>query len=143
MFIGEYQHSIDDKGRLAVPAKFRSALAKGAIVTKGLENCLFLFSKEEWKKLAEKITKLPVSQANSRAFQRFMLGSAMDVETDKQGRIIIPEYLRHYANLTKKAVVVGLYGRLEIWDEDKWIQYRQNTEKESSDISEQIAELGI
>jgi MraZ protein len=143
MFIGEYQHSLDEKGRLAIPAKFRTALAKGAIINKGVENCLSLHSKEEWKNWAEKLAKLPDSQANSRAYQRFMLGSAMDVELDKQGRVIIPDYLRQYANLTKKVVVVGLYDRMEIWDEDKWTHYKQNIEKEGSDISEQIAELGI
>lgn len=143
MFIGEYQHSLDEKGRLAIPVKFRSALLKGAIVTKGFDTCLFMYTKDGWKSWAEKISKLPPSQANSRAFQRFQLGSAMDVSIDKQGRIIIPEYLRQYAGLSKKAVIVGLYGRLEIWDEDKWVQYRQNTEKESSDIAEQIAELGV
>jgi len=143
MFIGEYQYSLDDKGRLALPTKFRQSLSKGAVVTRGLDGCLWLFTKDEWKNLAEKLVKMPISQANSRAFSRLMLAGAMDVSLDKLGRIIIPEYLRQYAGFSKKVVMAGLYSRLEIWDEDKWTQYKQNTEKDSTDIAEQIGELGI
>src|SRR3954469_25468978 len=99
MFIGEYAHNLDDKGRLAIPVKFRTDLKKGAVVTRGLDNCLFLYTKAEWEKLAEKLATLPISQANSRAFARLMLAGAMDVEVDKQGRIILPEYLRTFAKL--------------------------------------------
>src|SRR3989338_4119038 len=112
MFIGQYFHNIDAKGRLAVPAKFRRDLKK-AVVTKGLDNCLFLYPKKEWDKVAQKIAALTVSKANSRALSRLMLGGAMDVEVDGQGRIILPEYLRKFAGLDKKTVIAGLYDRLE------------------------------
>ncbi len=143
MFIGEYSHNLDDKGRLAIPAKFRAALKKGAVVTRGLDSCLFLYTKAEWEKLAEKLASLPISQANSRAFARLMLAGAMDVEMDKQGRAILPEYLRKFANLTKSVVVAGLYNRLEIWDSEKWNVYKSQTESESGAIAERMAELGV
>jgi MraZ protein len=143
MFIGEYHHNIDPKGRLAVPAKFRNELATGAVVTKGLDDCLFLYTKEEWGKLAEKLAQLPISKSNTRAFSRLMLAGAMDVEIDKQGRIMLPEYLRKYGNLKKQVVVAGLYNRLEIWDEARWDIYKQGTEKTSGDIAEALGELGV
>lgn len=143
MFIGEYQHNIDEKGRLAVPAKFRSKLAKGAVVTKGLDDCLFLYTREEWEKLAEKLAALPISKANTRAFSRLMLAGAMDVDIDKQGRMLIPDYLRHYAAMRKKVVITGLYSRLEIWDEEKWNKYKKGTEKKSGDIAEALGEIGV
>jgi len=143
MFIGEYNHNVDDKGRLAVPVKFRIALKKGAVVTRGIDNCLFLYTANEWSKLAEKLAALPISQANTRAFARLMLAGAMDVSLDKQGRIILPDYLRKYAGLGKKLVVAGLYNRLEIWDEKKWEVYKKGTEKASEKIAEQLGELGV
>ncbi len=143
MFIGEYQHNLDEKGRLSVPKKFRATLRSGVVLTKGLDNCLFLYTKVEWKKLAEKIASLPFSQANSRAFARLMLAGAMDLSLDKQGRITIPDYLRNFANLKKEVVVVGLYNRLELWSKDKWEKYRQSTEKESNKIAEQMTDLFI
>ncbi|MBN1779263.1 MAG: division/cell wall cluster transcriptional repressor MraZ [Candidatus Buchananbacteria bacterium] len=143
MFIGEYQHTIDEKGRLAVPAKFRQRLSKGAVVTRGLDNCLFLYPKEEWVKLAAKLAALPISQANTRAFSRLMLAGAMDVEIDKQGRMLLPEYLRQYAEMQKKVIVAGLYTRLEIWDEDKWNKYKESTEVKSGDIAEALGDLGV
>lgn len=143
MFIGEYQHSIDEKGRLAVPSKFRSKLSKGAVVTKGLDNCLFLYTNEEWEKLATKLASLPISKSNTRAFARLMLAGAMDVQLDKQGRIVLPEYLRKYAGMKKKSIIAGLYNRLEIWDEDQWNKYKQGTEKQSSDIAEALEGLDV
>jgi len=143
MFIGEYAHNLDDKGRLAVPKKFRGILAKGAVVTRGLDDCLFLYTKVEWTKLAEKLANLPFAQANTRAFGRLMLAGAMDVEIDKQGRIILPEYLRTFAGLTKNVVVAGLYNRLELWDQKKWAAYKQKTERQSTVIAEQMAALGV
>lgn len=143
MFIGEYKHNIDDKARLAIPTKFRDELKKGAVVTRGLDNCLFLYTKEEWKKLADKLSALPFSQANSRAFARLMLAGAMDVKIDKQGRIILPDYLREFSKIKKKVVIAGLYSRLEIWDEDVWNKYKTETEKQSSQIAEKLGELGV
>ncbi len=141
MFIGEYQHNLDEKGRLAIPVKFRSDLAKGAVVTRGLDNSLFLYTREEWEKLAEKIAQLPLSQANSRAFARLMLSGAMDVKIDKQGRVVLPEYLRQYAGIKKKVVIAGVFNRLEIWDEAKWKKYKMQTEKSSNKIAEEIGEF--
>ncbi|PIX61836.1 cell division/cell wall cluster transcriptional repressor MraZ [Candidatus Uhrbacteria bacterium CG_4_9_14_0_2_um_filter_41_50] len=143
MFIGEYKHSIDEKGRVAVPTKFRGDLVHGAVVTRGLDASLFLLPLEEWGKLAEKLSSLPLGQANSRAFARLMLAGAMDVKLDKQGRFIVPEYLRSYAGLKKKAVIVGMNTRLEIWDEDTWEEYRKKTEEGAVDIAEKLGEFGI
>jgi MraZ protein len=143
MFIGEYNHNLDEKGRLAIPVKFREDLKGGAVVTKGLDGCLFLYTITEWKILAEKLANLPISQANTRAFARLMLAGAMDVSLDKQGRIIIPDYLRKYINITKKVVINGLYNRLEIWDTDKWEEYKKKTEADSGEIAEQLGEIGI
>ena len=143
MFIGEYHHQIDDKGRMAIPTKFRPDLVKGAVVTRGLDSSLFLLPMEEWGKLAEKLAGLPLGQANSRAFARLMLAGAMDVTFDKQGRFVIPEYLRQYAGIAKKVVIVGVHTRLEIWDEDTWNSYRTSTEEEAGAIAEQLGALGI
>jgi MraZ protein len=143
MFIGEYSHSMDTKGRLAIPAKFRDELEQGAVVTKGIDNCLTLYPAQEWEKIADKISQLPVSQSNTRAFSRHMLAGAMDVLLDGQGRIIIPDYLRKYAGIEKKAVITGLYNRLEIWDEDQWQAYKAQTEYESENIAETLADLNV
>ncbi len=143
MFIGEYKHSIDDKGRLTLPMKFRLDLSKGAVVTRGLDTSLFLFPKEEWDKLAEKLASLPLGQSNSRAFARLMLAGAMDVEVDKQGRVMLPEYLRSYADLKKSVVVAGLYTRLEIWDEQVWESYKRKMEEDAESVAEQLGALGV
>lgn len=143
MFLGEYQHSIDEKGRLAVPMKFRGELAQGAVVTRGLDSSLFLLPLEEWGKLAEKLASLPLGQANSRAFARLMLAGAMEASLDKQGRFIIPDYLRAYASIKKHVVIVGINTRLEIWDFETWEQYRIKTEQGAVDIAERLGEFGI
>jgi MraZ protein len=143
MFIGEYNHSLDNKGRVAIPAKFRAALKKGAVVTKGLDNCLFLYSKEQFKEIAKKFAALPLSQAKARAFSRHMLAGAMDVEFDNQGRVTLPEYLRSFSKLKKKVVVAGLYSHLEIWDQTAWEKYKADSEKNSNDIAEALGDLGI
>lgn len=143
MFIGEYSHNLDEKGRLAVPIKFRRALQKGAVVTRGIDNCLFLYTKTEWEKLAEKLATLPIGQSNSRAFSRLMLAGAMDADMDKQGRVVLPEYLRQFAGLKKNVVVAGLYNRLELWDKDQWESYKGKTEAESTAIAERMSELGV
>ena len=143
MFIGEYTLSIDEKGRLSIPAKFRSQLQGKAVVTRGLDNSLFLYSISEWSKLAEKLSSLPISKANTRAFSRLMLAGAMDCELDKNGRIILPDYLQTFAKINKKVVVAGLYNRLEIWSEDIWKKYKRETEKDSTKIAEQLGEIGV
>ena len=143
MFIGEYSHNLDDKGRVAVPVKFRTMLKGGAVVTKGLDGCLFLYTKKEWQELAIKLSKLPIGPANTRAFSRSMLAGAMEVDFDNQGRIMLPEYLRKFAGLKKKLIIAGLYNRLEIWDETIWNKYKQGTEAKSADIAEALGELGV
>jgi len=143
MLLGEYQHNLDSKGRMAVPAKFKEKLAAGAIITRGLDNCLFVFASKEWQALAEKLIALPLAQANSRAFVRLMLAGARDVEMDNQGRILIPDYLRKYAELKKQVVVAGLISRVEIWDSARWEEYKKKTEGASEEIAEKLGELGI
>ncbi|MFB6212820.1 MAG: division/cell wall cluster transcriptional repressor MraZ [Candidatus Magasanikbacteria bacterium] len=143
MLLGEYTHSLDSKGRVAIPSKFRSELGDGAIITRGLDNCLFVFGMNEWKELADELIDLPLSQKNSRAFARLMLAGATDVRLDSQGRVLIPEYLREYADLDDKVVVAGLYNRMEIWDTDKWAEYKEDTEEASEEIAEKLSDIGI
>jgi MraZ protein len=143
MFIGEYQHTIDEKGRLAVPVTFRRILKDGAVVTRGLDNCLFLYHHQEWKKLAGKLVDLPLGKAKSRAFARLMLAGAHEVVIDTQGRINLPLHLIHYAGLKKRAVVAGLYNRIEIWDVARWTKYKVQAEKETDAIAESLGELGV
>ncbi|MEK7553556.1 MAG: division/cell wall cluster transcriptional repressor MraZ [Patescibacteria group bacterium] len=143
MLLGEFKHNLDLKGRLAVPVKFRQKLSGGAIVTRGLDKCLFVFGNKEWEVLAQKLIALPLAQANSRAFVRLMLAGAMDVELDKQGRILIPDYLREYAGLKKETIIAGLYNRFEIWNSESWKEYKNKTESQSDEIAEKLSELGI
>lgn len=143
MFIGEYQASIDDKGRISIPAKFRPKLKSKIVVTRGLDNSLFLYDLNEWKKLATKLASLPISTANTRAFSRLMLAGAMDCDVDKQGRIIIPGYLKDFAKISKKVIVAGLYNRIEIWSEELWTAYKAQTEAASNQIAEQLGSLGV
>jgi MraZ protein len=143
VFLGQYNHTIDDKGRLAVPMKFREALARGAVVTRGLDSSLFLLPVEEWGKFAATIAHLPLGQSNARAFARLMLAGAMDVALDKQGRCVIPEYLRQYAELKKEVVLVGMNTRVEIWDANVWAAYVAKTEDDAEEIAEKLGEFGL
>lgn len=141
MFIGEYFLTVDEKGRLSIPVKFRTQLSRGAVVTRGLDSALFLYTAKEWQVLAGKLASLPISKANTRAFSRLMLAGAMDVEMDSQGRIILPDYLRQFGGIKKKVVLAGLYNRLEIWDEGQWRKYQDSTEKGAGDIAEALEQL--
>lgn len=141
MFIGEFHHTLDDKGRLAIPVKFRASIEHGAVVTRGLDRSLFLYPKSEWELLATKLAALPLGQADTRAFARLMLAGAMEIDVDKSGRIMIPEYLRTYASLQKAVVLTGLYDRVEIWDEELWRAYAAATERESNAIAERLGSL--
>ena len=143
MFLGEYTYTIDDKKRLAVPAKFRQQLGRKAVITRGLDNCLFLYPLKEWAKLAKKLSQLPLAQADARGFGRIMLAGAMEVNLDGLGRILIPDYLKKYANLQRKVVLAGLYNRVELWDARIWNLYKQKTEKKIGDIAERLKELGV
>lgn len=143
MLIGEYRHTIDTKKRLALPAKFREELGKTVIITRGLDNCLVVYSLKEWQAVSDKLGKLPASQIEARGFARIMLAGAMAAEADKLGRILIPEYLKQYAGLKKNAVICGLYNRLEIWDAIRWDNYKEKAEKEVGDFATKLGELGI
>ena len=143
MLIGEYKHNLDAKKRLSIPSKFRKELGEGAVITRGLDNCLFVFPSEYWAKLAERLGNMPLVQQDSRAFARLLLSGAVEVDFDGLGRILVPEYLKTYAGLKKVAVMAGLYSRLEIWDEEKWENYKANLEKNSDSIAEKLRELGI
>lgn len=144
MFIGEYQHNIDSKGRLAVPAKFRDELKGGLVITRGiLDKCLFVYTLEEWEKIASKLSQMPISQKNSLAFNRLMFSGAMDLQIDSQGRILLPEYLRKYAELSKETVVAGLFNRLEVWDKNKWEEYRDKMEDMGEEVIEKLGEITI
>lgn len=141
MFIGEYTYNLDEKKRLSIPAKFRKILGKKAILTKGLEECLFLYPQKEWQKLVGKLEKLPLAQKEARGFLRLILAGATEVEIDNLGRILIPDFLKDYAKLKKKVVIAGVLTRIEIWDEEIWKEYKEKTEKEIGDISEKLSQL--
>jgi MraZ protein len=143
MIIGQYNYNLDPKKRLTIPPKFRSVLSKGAILTRGIDGCLFLYPQKQWNELAEKLSKLPLSQANARSFARVMIAGAMDVKLDSLGRILIPDYLKDYAELDKKVVIAGLYDRIEIWNEENWQKYGATTGIQVENIAEGLKELGI
>lgn len=143
MLTGEYRHNIDAKRRLAIPAKFRKELGRGAVLTRGLDKCLFVFSKENWRGFAEKLGQMPLGQQGNRAFVRLFLSGAVEVDFDSLGRALIPDGLAAYAGLNKSAVIIGVFNRLEIWDEGGWEAYRSDLEKNSDNIAEKLGELGI
>jgi MraZ protein len=143
MFIGEHQHSIDPKKRLSLPSKFRVELGKKVVVTRGLDKCLFVYTMKAWEELAGKLGTLPVGESSTRSFIRLMLAGATDVEVDGQGRVLIPDYLKSYAELHKNVIVAGVYNRLEVWDETKWTNYKKKAEKNTDEIAEQLGKLGV
>ncbi len=143
MFIGEYQHSLDSKGRLIVPAKFRDDLGDIFIITKGLDNCLFVYPKSEWIILEEKLKLLPLTRKDARAFVRFFFSGATECELDKQGRILIPINLREHCKIDKDAVIIGVSNRVEIWSKEEWESYNDDEDLSYESIAEKMAELGI
>ena len=143
MFIGEYQYSLDEKKRLSIPAKFRQQLKRKVIITRGLDGCLFLYPEREWKKLAERLGKLPLGRADARGFQRIMLSGAMEVTLDNLGRILIPDYLKKYADLKKRVVIVGLYNHIELWNDRRWEEYQKKSEREVGNMAERLSQLGV
>ncbi len=143
MLIGQYNHTIDIKKRLALPIKFRGELGGKVIVTKGVENCLVVYTEKEWEAVSGKLANLPVSQTEARSFTRHLLASATEIELDKLGRILVPDYLKEYADLKKNVVVCGLSNRLEIWDQEKWANYSKGAEKGVEEIVSKLGNLGI
>ncbi len=138
MLIGEYHHTIDEKGRIIIPAKFREELGMTFIVTRGIENCLFVYSKENWAKITDKLNSLPFTKKDARNFNRFFLSGATEVELDKQGRVNLPSPLIQYANCLKNCVIIGTGDRMEIWSEESWNSYFDSTKENMSDIAENL-----
>lgn len=143
MLIGEYQHTLDPKKRLAIPARLRKEFGEKGILTQGLNNCLVLYPLEQWNKLTEKLGQLPVGTGDTRGFLRLMFSHASEADLDQLGRILIPDYLKNYAGFKQKVVLVGVYDRLEIWDEEKWSNYKADVEKNTDMIAEKLGELGL
>lgn len=143
MLIGEYEHSLDTKGRLILPAKIREDIGEKFIITKGLDSCLFGFSKTEWNNFEDKLKTLPLTNKNARDFVRFFLSGAIEAELDKQGRFLIPSNLREYATLDKEAVITGVGTRIEIWDKTKWKAYNSEENLSADQIAENMANLGM
>ena len=143
MLIGEYEHSLDVKGRLILPAKIREDMGDKFIVTKGLDGCLFGFSQNEWTNFEEKLKTLPLTNKNARDFVRFFLSGATECEIDKQGRFLIAGNLREYANLEKDAIIIGVGTRIEIWDREKWKSYNSDENISADEIAENMTMLGI
>ncbi len=143
MFLGEFSHTLDDKGRLTIPAKFRDELAGGLVVTRGIDRCLSVFPHQGWQNLAERIAQLPLTQRSARDFGRLIFSGAADFIPDRQGRVLIPQGLREYAQLDSEAIIIGLYDRLEIWNPNNWANVKTAVEENPESIAEQLQELGI
>ena len=143
MFIGEYEHSVDVKGRVIMPSKLREDIGEKFIVTKGLDKCLFAYSKSEWKIFEEKLKTLPLTNKNARDFMRFILSGATECEIDKQGRFLIPSNLRGYANIDKEIVIIGVGNRVEIWNRESWTSYSSEDNISADEIAENMTMLGI
>ena len=143
MLIGEYEHSLDAKGRLIMPAKLRTDMGEKFIITKGLDGCLFVFSQIEWSNFESKLKELPLTNKNARDFVRFFLSGATECEIDKQGRFLLVNTLREYAEITKEVIIIGVGTRLEIWNKDKWKKYNSNENISADTIAENLTMLGI
>ena len=143
MFMGEYNHTIDAKGRLIVPAKFREILGDNFIVTKGLVGCLFVYPNDEWTRFEEKLKSLPLTNKNARQFTRFFLAGAAACEVDKQGRILLPQVLREFASLEKDVVLVGVASRIEIWSRERWDESMNTYDGDMDEVAENMESLGF
>lgn len=143
MFMGEYNHTIDNKGRLIMPAKFREILGDAFVVTKGLDGCLFVYPDKEWQIFEEKLQTLPLTNKNARQFTRFFLAGAAMLEVDKQGRILLPQVLREFAGLEKDVVLVGVASRIEIWSKEHWDESINGYDADMDDVAENMASLGF
>jgi MraZ protein len=141
LFLGEYQHSIDDKGRIIIPAKFRDALGPDFIITRGLDHCLFIYPRSEWNQLEQRMKSLPSMAANARAFTRLLFSGASECEWDKQGRIHVPAHLREYAKLEKDCTVIGVSTRVEIWDKATWEEYSRQSQDSFNEIAEKLVDF--
>ncbi|MGE5677416.1 MAG: division/cell wall cluster transcriptional repressor MraZ [Pseudomonadota bacterium] len=143
MFIGEYQHTLDPKNRVIMPSKFREKLGDSFVMTKGLDNCLFIYSSEEWSRVEEKLKSLPMTSKDARAFVRFFFAGACECELDKQGRIVMPNNLKDYARIDKELVIVGVSTRIEIWSREEWNKFNNDANISYEDVAEKMSQLGI
>ncbi len=143
MLIGEYQHTIDPKKRLSLPVKFRKELGRTVIVTRGLDQCLFIFPLSAWKKLVGKFSELSFGSGEARSFNRFMLAGAVEVEVDAAGRILLPEFLKTFAGLASSVVLTGINDRVEIWDQARWDSYKKKMESQGEELAQRLGEIGV
>ncbi len=143
MLIGEYTHTIDEKNRLSLPAKFRSEMGKKVVLTPGLDGCLFVFTIKEWVNIEEKLNQSSFLQVDSRSFSRYMLGGAVEAEIDTIGRILVPDFLRDRANLKSKVVLIGVSSRVEIWNDKAWGEYKKVVEKQADSLAEKLGQVGV
>lgn len=143
MLIGEYIHTLDAKKRIALPAKFRKELGKKVVVTHGLDNCLFVYPLKTWQKVTEKLSLLPMGQADTRGFGRFMLAGAVESDIDSIGRILVPDFLKDFAGLEAHVAVIGVHDRVELWDEKIWSTYKGRIEKQADALAEKLGEIGV
>ncbi len=143
MFIGEYLHTLDDKKRMSLPAKFRKDIGAHAVLTRGLDSCLFMFPQQAWHSIAQKLAALPVGQSDTRGMSRFLLAGAVEVDVDSAGRVLIPDFLKEFANLTTRVVLAGVSDRIEIWNEKKWQDYKNRIEKNADHMAQTLGDLGI
>lgn len=143
MLIGEHTHTIDTKKRVSLPAKFRKEMGKTVIITHGLDNCLFVYTIAEWKKVSDKLSQLSMGQADQRGFNRFMLAGAVETSVDSIGRILIPDFLKDFAKLKTKVVLAGVHSHIEIWDEKTWRTYKQKIENQADVLAEKLGEIGV
>ena len=142
MFIGEYEHTLDEKKRVSLPKAFRTGLGKKMVMTRGLDNCLFVYSKSAWEKVAAKLQELSFAQADTRGFNRFILSGAAEVEADAAGRILIPDHQKEFAGLGKTVVFAGVSDRVEVWDAIAWKSYKARIEKQADAMAEKLGEIG-
>jgi len=143
MFIGEYRHGLDEKGRLTMPRKYRELLGKSFVITKGLDGCLFVYPNQEWQSLLNRIQALPLTNPSARAFVRILLAGACELELDRQGRFVIPQSLRQYASLERESVICGVGNRLEVWSAERWDQYVASASPSFGEIASEFVNLGI
>ncbi len=143
MLIGEYLHTLDSKKRLSLPAKFRKEVGKKVVITRGLDSCLFMYPQKSWDKIAEKLATLPVGQADTRGISRFILSGAVETEVDGAGRILMPDFLKDFADLKSRVVLAGVSDRIEIWNEKTWEEYKRRIEKGADQMAEKLGDLGI
>lgn len=143
MFLGRFENKLDDKGRLSMPAKFRASLAEGFVVTRGFESCLTIFPMAEWQRLAEALGRFPVTDQKARSLRRVLFAQASDTELDKQGRVLIPEYLREAAGLSSEVIVAGMDRYIEIWDSERWQEMETQNEENATEIAQGLADLGM